>query len=322
MKAALFKSSNEVVGFYEERFQHGYMDEWPHWKKQRIFRMIRMLELPEKGNALDYGCGAGVFSGVIGQALPGWNIYGADISTAAIRKARQRYPHYNFFVLGREASVGIKFDFLFSHHVLEHVVSLVDCAREIDSLLSPKATMLHIAPCGNKGSFEHKLCLLRTDGIDYERGNRFFFEDKGHLRRLTTYDLSKVMKKYGFELSMGFYAYQSIGAIDWILDSGMDFIRELTDTSRAVNAMSYAKLKSLKIFLFIYGYLRQYRKRYERAKELRGKSGGSLAGSFWEFPLYLFCFSFDTLIRKVAEREWQIKKQCPNGSEFYLCYSR
>lgn len=32
------------------------MDEWPIDKKQRVFEVIRTLQLPEGGIALDFGC--------------------------------------------------------------------------------------------------------------------------------------------------------------------------------------------------------------------------------------------------------------------------
>ena len=68
--------------FYEERYVKGYMAEWPVEKKQRIFKIIQQLELPENGKVLDIGCGNGVFTDVIKQALPKWEVYGAEISAA------------------------------------------------------------------------------------------------------------------------------------------------------------------------------------------------------------------------------------------------
>ena len=42
--------------FYEESYKKGYMDEWPSKKKQRLIEIIEGLQLPEKGDALDFGC--------------------------------------------------------------------------------------------------------------------------------------------------------------------------------------------------------------------------------------------------------------------------
>ena len=56
--------------FYDNWYASGYMDEWPADKKERIFEIITALNLPETGEALDYGCGNGVFTEVIKKALP------------------------------------------------------------------------------------------------------------------------------------------------------------------------------------------------------------------------------------------------------------
>ncbi|KJR40670.1 Methyltransferase type 12 domain protein [Candidatus Magnetoovum chiemensis] len=41
------------------------------------------------GNGLDFGCGNGVFTKVLKTALPGWNIYGCDLSDVAIENAKK-----------------------------------------------------------------------------------------------------------------------------------------------------------------------------------------------------------------------------------------
>ncbi len=52
----------------------------------------------------------------------------------------------------------------------------------MDGYLKPESSMLHFMPCGNEGSYEYNVCLLRSDGINTELENRFFFEDEGHVR--------------------------------------------------------------------------------------------------------------------------------------------
>ena len=68
-----------AVDFYQERYAHGYMDEWHIEKKQRIFELIRSLELQDIGEAIDFGCGNGVLTNVIRQAYlwveSVWNRY-------------------------------------------------------------------------------------------------------------------------------------------------------------------------------------------------------------------------------------------------------
>ncbi len=117
------------LDFYKARYAHGYMDQWPIEKQHRVFEVVRGLNLPAQGNALDFGCGNGVFTEVIRRTLPGWTVYGTDISETAIRNAAQRYPKCRFFVLEDGNSADKKFNFLFTHHVLEHVYSLTDAIQ-------------------------------------------------------------------------------------------------------------------------------------------------------------------------------------------------
>ena len=177
-----FRQSAE---FYEESYKRGYMDEWPLKKKQRVIEIIRGLQLPEKGDALDFGCGNGILTEIVRQVLPAWNVYGTDISITAIEHAKARYPDCCFFHLEDNHCKDKKFDFLFTNHVLEHVYSLQETLKKIVDFLKPTSFMLHLLPCGNKGSFEYRICLLNREGINRKMGNRFFFEDHSHLRRLT-----------------------------------------------------------------------------------------------------------------------------------------
>ena len=45
---------DDLTKFYDERYRDGYMQEWPVSKKQRIYELIKELNLPEAGDALDF----------------------------------------------------------------------------------------------------------------------------------------------------------------------------------------------------------------------------------------------------------------------------
>ncbi|MEI2710675.1 MAG: hypothetical protein V9E96_16940 [Chitinophagaceae bacterium] len=59
--------------------------------------------------------------------------------------------------------------------------------------------------------------------------NRFFFEEPGHLRRLTTNQFIEHEQKIGFSLIKDFYSNQYDGAINWITKSSPRFVKKLTD---------------------------------------------------------------------------------------------
>lgn len=314
---------NAAVEFYQERYSRGYMNEWPDETKQRIYEVIRSFEFPEKGEALDFGCGNGVLTDIIRQALPpGWKMSGTDISSIAIENAKTRYPECAFFVAGERQITGKKYDFIFTHHVLEHVFNLSQILDEINDLLKENAAVLHILPCGNAGSFEHKVCLLRSDGIDPNLENRFFFEEKGHIRRLTTERLSKLYQDRGFALVKEYYRCQYYGAIEWITQNGPGFVRMFTNRSTALD--NKAKIKLL---LLRFGLLSVYNLRHsvvivESQLHKRGKTTRDQISLILELPFYLIEKPIDSYIKGRILDEWQNRRTERNGSEMYLLFKR
>ena len=312
------------IQFYDDRYQSGYMDDWPNSKKERVKEIIRGLPLPQSGIAIDFGCGSGVFTEVLQQALPGWSIYGCDISTQAIELAKQRFPACTFFVSGDPVFANLKFDFLLSHHVLEHVYDLQKTTDEVNNLLKPHAAMLHIFPCGNQGSFEYTICAVRTDGINPELGNRFFFEDIGHLRRLTTSQTAEALAGYGFGLSAEFYSNQFFGALQWLSEYDKGFLLDFTDPSKSKDQAASGDLikwrkkllayRADRFFVQQHSYLSLFRSVVFYIKAL-------VKHAWYLFYLPLARYRIRRLDRQAAE-EWSSRRTDPRGSEMYLFFTR
>lgn len=308
-------SIKDSKNFYEDRYVHGYMEEWPEDKKERICEIIRSFMLPDRGNALDFGCGNGVFASVLKKALPGWNIFGCDISEIAVEHATKRVPDCQFFVTGDTEYRDKKFDFIFTHHVLEHVFDIRIAAQQIIEKVHDNSSMFHILPCGNKGSFEYRICDLRIGGINKEMENRFFFEDKGHLRRMTTDSLVLLFKKFGFVLDKEFYSNQYYGALDWITRSHPVVIFTIFNPFKGKNMKARVKLGFL-LFKFIFIFmLRMPRMLYEKGK--RTKNSVLTALSF--IPSHISRY-FDEYFMSLSNCEWQKCKTQKNGSEMYLYF--
>ena len=166
----------DISQFYNDWYARGYMDEWPIEKKQRVFKLIKCLNLTETGDLLDLGCGNGEFTGFLKKALPKWNVYGIDISSVAIENAKKRNPDCLFYLSSDSNFIGKKFDFLFTHHVLEHVENMNKIWEEINKYLKEKTSILHILPCGNEGSFEYDLSLLKRMGLRRIQGTGFILK--------------------------------------------------------------------------------------------------------------------------------------------------
>ncbi len=321
MRTEQLYSEQASQQFYDERYSKGYMDEWPLEKKQRVFEVIKSLSLPGRGEALDFGCGNGVFTDVVRQALPGWKVYGTDISPVAVGHAAERVPGCVFFDQSDEALMGKKFDFLFTHHVLEHVYNLRDVWRQVVGFTKPRSAMLHILPCGNEGSLEHKICSLRTDGINAAMENRFFYEDTGHVRRMTTEQFGAMAGEAGFRLAEEFYSNQHDGAVDWISRNEPAFVLTLTDPSKAKDEGARRELSAIRTRLLAASVLRDLRSRVAGFRG-RKKNAKTWVGLLAGLPLYPVSSLVDRSMRRKAQAEWEVKKRDRGGSEMYLFFKR
>jgi len=312
---------DNAVRFYDDRYKSGYMDEWPIEKKQRVFEIIKKLNLPKKGNALDFGCGNGVFTAIIKQILPEWDVYGVDISTIAIENAKKRHADCLFFLSVDERFRAKRFDFLFTHHVMEHVRSVSETWNEINSYLKERAFILHILPCGNKGSLEYKICSLKKTGINKDMENKFFFEDVSHLRRLSTEQMERKAAKHGFKLKIDCYSNQFFGAINWITQENLSLVMEMTNPKGSIGLLAGFKLVCLRVMLLLIKSLRFTANTIDcKKKKMRG----------YEYYIFVLMFAIfyplskltNIYLRRKSDLEWQNKKNKKNGSEMYLYYTR
>lgn len=311
-----------ALAFYEDRYAHGYMDEWPRERYERIVEVIRAFDLPPSGAALDFGCGAGALTGALREALPGWRVAGCDLSPLAIANARRRNADCEFFVAGDSEIPAAQFDFVFSHHVLEHVADLRGALSQIDRLMKPHARMLHLLPCGDPGSYEHKLCLLRKDGIQRQLGNRFFFEDEGHMHRLTTREMTDLLTPFGYELRRAWFGNQHDAAIEWITAAGQDFVRMITDPDDAVDEVGARKLRAIRRSLLPLAAMREF---VQRTRKMKATPKRDWRDWFWlavRWPIYRALVPVDERLRARAQAEWRTRRSDPGGSEMVLFFTR
>jgi SAM-dependent methyltransferase len=307
--------------FYEARYENGYMDQWPSQKKERVYELIKSLGLPKNGLALDFGCGNGVFTDVLQKALPEWKIYGSEISQVALNQAKVRFPKCNFFLSGTDNETDLKFDFIFTHHVLEHVYDIEKTISDIEKYSKPLAYMLHILPCGNKNSFEYKVCNMRIDGVNKNMSNRYFYEDEGHLRRLSTSQANLLFQKWGYSPDKEFYSNQYFGALKWIIQEDFKFIKEFANPQKANGLKSFILLFLIKLKLSLLHrlYIIQKKEKHKKIKFIKVKNRFTY---LYYYISYIFSLRMLNLIDRFAQNEWDKNKKNVNGSEMYLFYAR
>ncbi|RYY55792.1 MAG: class I SAM-dependent methyltransferase [Chitinophagaceae bacterium] len=314
------KQKEVAVEFYENRYEEGYMEEWDDAKKHKIREILLRLPLPAKGRILDFGCGNGVFTRIIKDTLPDWEVYGVEISAVAVKNASKKNPDCTFFNGDDADQYSGIFDVLFSHHVIEHVQSLTDTFDIINRYLKPKAAQFHVLPCGNNDSLEKQICLLKPGGI--KENNLFFFEEPGHLQRLNTEQFSALEKNIGFELKLDLYANQFYGAIDWITKSSPRFVKKLTDTTGITDSDALKKMQEWRKKLlpltyqqFPYSKYLLIREKWNKSLMDRMKLAAIFLPALASKPTY-------NAVRAKAMKEWEQRKEERNGSEMFLFYSR
>ena len=321
MKADLHNIGT-AVEFYDDRYEDGYMEEWDDSKKKKVINIIKSLDLPEHGEALDFGCGNGVFTIIIKKCLPKWNVYGVEISPVAVKNASLKFPSCQFFTNDQSPSFLNKFDFLFSHHVIEHVQDIPETVNQINDYLKPIASQLHILPCGNVASYEHDICMLQKNGIEKDKDNRFFFEEPGHLRRLTSDELISEMAATNFEVSKQYFANQYYGAINWITKSSPRFVKKLTNPAAAVNDEAKVKLTILRKKLLSLTYQQfAYSKYWMINSKWSKKVSDKIILAFLYLPAMISKRLYDKL-NALADNEWDTRMEEKNGSEMYIYFAR
>jgi hypothetical protein len=211
-------------------------------------------------------------------------------------------------------------DLVFTHHVLEHVADLRITAGDLTRLLRPTGAMLHILPCGNPGSLEWRLCRLHRDGIDPTRGNRFFFEDEGHLRRVTSDEFAAVWRERGWEPVFMKFANQRDGALNYYTVSTRQRAVSICQPSRATNGRTRVILTACHLFM-----LALWIGRRPRAALLEKRRHGIHgAGDFvvWACSVVAWPVSaiVDRVLRVAALREWTTRAEDPRATEMYVAF--
>ena len=114
--------------YWDERFGSGDWDE-KEGREQSLFSYKLALslmpnwlkaEIKNDGlSVLDLGCAEGEGVDLFGREFSSSSVSGADISAAAIEKAREYYPDFRFFESDINNITG-EFDVIFSSNTLEH----------------------------------------------------------------------------------------------------------------------------------------------------------------------------------------------------------
>lgn len=307
-----------IRDFYDRRYGDAYMDRHDDVEWLRVKGTL--AEIPQANTAiLDYGCGQGRWVDLLVELFPAARIFGADISTRSIEKARQRHPGCEFHVFdGRSAPfLDQSFDLIFTYHVLEHVLYLGDTVAEINRLLRPSGYLCVIFPCGNSGSLEERIVSLIKGGRErtVDGGMRFYYEDPGHLRRVESDNIVALFEKKGVKLRRAYFANQFWGAVEWISKSNSGLVSAMFDFRRGIDLRAKIVLGCMAI-IFSFMVMRVSEAPIQR---------GTLWRRVLRAPLWSACLVskwFGSLVDRKSVKEWQRARCKRNGSAQYLIFQK
>ncbi len=315
-----FKDIESAANKYDELYADGYMDIAMADKVERISKILNEIGLPQTGIALDFGSGSGTHTEILLNCLPHWEMHCFDISKYALDKCKQRLPKVKI-----EDSNSLKnkpgfFDLIFTHHVLEHVQDIKETFGMFSQLCKPGAYLFHILPCGNAGSFEYNLSAMVNNGINYDVGGRFFYEDPSHLRRLTSAELNAIASENSFYFVDGFYANQFYGAVKWIASSGRRQIANMFNIHNAKTLSSGFKILVYRLF-FEWACMVYRMQNFNRKMRLnhRKKIIKFVLNVCLAIPVSSF---FWAGICRKSKLEFEKYGKMENGSEMFMIYKK
>lgn len=120
-----------------------------------------VLDSSNDFSLLDIGCGEGAGCHLLQKTFPKSEINGSDFSSHAVKSAKNRYPHMNFFVLDiTKDQLPKKYDYITIIETLEHITEpfpVVDkCLRNVNKSLIISVPFTPDLPTGKiKGGGVH-----------------------------------------------------------------------------------------------------------------------------------------------------------------------
>lgn len=174
---------------YDLAIKTNLLQKFWHWKR---FKEISQIITPTGGIMGDIGCHSGLLTQKIAEILKPEKIYGIDISSRAITKAKQRIKK-GFFQVGDAQKLpypDIFFDTLFCIEVIEHVDFPQEVIREMYRVLKRGGYAIVMIPTDN--------LLFRV--VWFLWNLRYPVWKHVHVQSFPGEVLEKLVSKFGFKI--------------------------------------------------------------------------------------------------------------------------
>jgi len=144
-----YPTPGEISAFYSSNYRGASAGFYPKLKsrKRRAFvKSLGFFRYVHGKRTLDIGCGGGVMADAFRRL--GAESHGIDISENSIAFARKNFPRCTFYCEPFEtmAGRGLKFDFMFTSELMEHLAGPHPCMRLIAAAAEPGTVVYVAAP--------------------------------------------------------------------------------------------------------------------------------------------------------------------------------
>jgi 2-polyprenyl-3-methyl-5-hydroxy-6-metoxy-1,4-benzoquinol methylase len=200
---------------YYERYWNGPVDKNgvaaapPVWNKTDLARVLRFIAPYCRGRVLDFGCGQGVFTYELSQLSPVSEVFGVDLSRAAIERAKRTYPKIQFEALssGTLPFEEGAFDMISVVEVMEHLLDPAQTLRDMVRVLKPGGHLMITTTDYN---------WLKQVIIAAFFWGKYFRPTNPHIRFFT----KKTLKDLLYDVNLDVVAYEWNGRYGWIMPKG------------------------------------------------------------------------------------------------------
>ncbi|MBW2971359.1 class I SAM-dependent methyltransferase [Candidatus Woesearchaeota archaeon] len=163
---------------------------------QKVIQLLKKIKHKHQMRVLDIGCADGSFALHLQEM--GFNVFGIDISSEAIRKAKQKGVDAMVHdVSERFPFKSDSFDIVVCMEVIEHIYDTDFLINELNRIMKQRGLLILTTP--NLASLSNRIRLLfgkHPHLSEYRLGN----ENSGHIRNYTKRALVMQLKEYGFKI--------------------------------------------------------------------------------------------------------------------------
>lgn len=135
-----YPTADQLTDYYASTYRDasaGFYPKLKSRKRRALVKSLRFFRHVRGRKVLDIGCGGGVMVEAFRRL--GADAHGVDISGNSIEFARRNFPGCTFYCENFDAMSrrDLRFDFMFSSELMEHIAGPHGCLAMIDALSGP-----------------------------------------------------------------------------------------------------------------------------------------------------------------------------------------